>query len=63
MCNVMDEIREEVHQEEIEMGMKILVLTLKDLSVDRVFAVEQLEKRYGVSPKKVSEVVNQYWAS
>lgn len=63
MCNVMDEIREEVHQEEIEMGMKILVLTLKDLSVDRVLAVEQLEKRYGVSPQKASEVVNQYWAS
>lgn len=61
MCRVMEEMRNQALQEGIEQGISGFVITLRELSASKEFAVQKLVERYGLTPHVAEEKVNQFW--
>lgn len=61
--NLVKDARQEGRQEGLEEGIRAMVLTLKELSVDKVTIVQKLVKQFEQLPHVAEEKVAQYWES
>ena len=64
MAKIMDqrrEGREEGRKEEREEGIRLLVETLQEMSVDKDTAIRRLMSKYLLDPETAREKVDRYW--
>lgn len=57
-----EEGREEGRKEGREEGIKVLVLTLKELSYTPDFVTQKVSERFDLSSEKAAEKTKQYWS-
>ena len=61
--NLVKDARQEGRQEGLEEGIRAMILTLKELSVDKAAIVQKLVKQFELLPHVAEEKVAQYWES